>query len=131
MDKDEKSLSIPHRKKQKANRSQLLGIVDEDLTLLSESVAKVAEKYLGNLTSMQTKWIASITTKFNRLENTVAKVHDTIQDETYGVDPKGTLATPVMLLPLRIEMPMQEFSIEEADKEVSVHSLDTLIFRFL
>ena len=72
----------------------------------------------------------SITTKVNRLAETVIEVHDTMQDETYGVDPADTLAMPVLLPHLRIEIPVQEFSIEEAKKEVSFHSLDTLILDF-
>ena len=68
--------------------------------------------------------------KVNQMEETVAEVHDTMQAETYGVEPVDTLATLVLLLPLRIEMPTQEFSTEEVEKEASVHSLDTLILDF-
>ena len=82
-----------------------MGITKEDLTLLSEAVAEVAEKNLGKIVSKKTNWTASITTKVNRLAETVAEVHDTMQAETYGVDPTDTLVTPVLLPPLRIEMP--------------------------
>ena len=68
--------------------------------------------------------------KVNQLAKIVTEVHDAMQDETYGVDPANTLAMPVLLPPLRIEMPVQEFSTEEAKKEASVHSLDTLILDF-
>ena len=40
------------------------------------------------------------------------------------------MAMPVFLPPLRIEIPAQEFSTEEAEKEASVHTLDTLILNF-
>ena len=55
-----------------------MGIVDEDMTLLSEAVVKVANKTLGNLTSRQTNWTASTTTKVNRLAETATEVHDTM-----------------------------------------------------
>ena len=42
--------------------------------------------------------------KVNRLVEAIAKVRDTMQDETYGVNLADTLAMPVLLPPLRIEM---------------------------
>ena len=55
-----------------------MGIADEDLTLLTEAFTKVVEKTLGNLTSWKTNWIASITTKVNRLVEAVIEVCDTM-----------------------------------------------------
>ena len=54
MEEDEEALAILHRKKQKANQPQVMGIEEEDLTLPSEAVAEVAEKTLGKLTSRKT-----------------------------------------------------------------------------
>ena len=102
-------------------------IEDKDITLFTKAVSQVAKKTLGNLTSRQTNWTTSITMKFNRLGETITEVHDTMQAKTYGVDPANTLTTPVLLPSLRIEMLEQTFSTEEEKKEVSVHSLDTLI----
>ena len=83
-----------------------MGIVDEDLTLLSDAVTEVAEKILGNIVRKQTNWMASITMKVNQLAETIIEVRDTIHAETYGVDSADTLETPLLLPPLRIEMPM-------------------------
>ena len=130
MEEDEDTLGIQHMKKKNYNQSQVVGIGDEDMTLLTEVVTEVAEKNLGNLTSRKTSWMDSITTKVNQLEETMAEVCDTMQDETYGVDPTDTLVMPVLLPPLIIEMPTQEFSTEEAEKEASVHSLETLTLYF-
>ena len=74
--------------------------------------------------------MTSITTKFNQLAETIIEVRNTMQDETYGVDQTDTLPMPVLLPPLRIEMPAHAFSTEEVEKEASVHSLDTLILDF-
>ena len=68
--------------------------------------------------------------KVNRLVQAITEVRDTMQAETYGVHPADTLAMPVLLPPLRIEMPAHAFSTEEAKKEASVHRLDTLILDF-
>ena len=46
------------------------------------------------------------------------------------MDPADTLVTLMLLSPLRIEILVQAFSTEEVEKEVSVHSLDTLILDF-
>ena len=54
MEEDEEALVIPHRKKQKASQPQVLGIAEEDVTLLREAVAEVAEKTLGKITSRKT-----------------------------------------------------------------------------
>ena len=54
MEEYEEALAISHRKNQKDNRSQVMGIADEDLNLLTEAVTEVAEKTLGNLTRRQT-----------------------------------------------------------------------------
>ena len=70
--------------------------------------------------------MASLTTKLNQLAEAITKVCDTMQAETYGLDLLDTLVMLVLLSPLRIEMPTQAFSTEEAEKEASVHSLDTL-----
>ena len=102
MEEDEETLSIPHRKKKKANRPHVKGIEEEYLTLLSEAVAKVAEKTLGKIVSRQTNWKASITMKVNQLAETVAEVHETMKDESYGVESVDTLETPMLLPPLRI-----------------------------
>ena len=54
-----------------------------------------------------------------------------MQAETYGVNQVDTLAIPVMLPPLRIEMPAEVFSTKEEDNEESIHNLNTLILNFL
>ena len=69
---------IPHRKKQKASQPQVLGIAEEDVTLLREPVAEVAEKTLGNIMSKKTNWTALLTIKVNRLAEAVTVVCDTM-----------------------------------------------------
>ena len=54
-----------------------------------------------------------------------------MQAETYGVNQADTLATPVMLPPLKIEFPAEAFSTKEEDKKESIHTLNTLILNFL
>ena len=41
-----------------------------------------------------------------RMEEVVIEVHNTVQAETYDVDPSDTLVTLVLLPPLRIEIPV-------------------------
>ena len=91
-----------------------MSIAEEDLNLLREVIAKLAESTLGTITSRKTNWTASITMKVNHLAETVVEVRDTMQVETYGVDSIDTLAMPVLLSSLRIEMPAYGFPIEEA-----------------
>ena len=78
MEEEAKALSIPHRKKQKDNRSQVMGIAEEDMTLLSEVVTEVAEKTSGKITTRKTNWKDSITMKVNYLVQTIAEVCDTM-----------------------------------------------------
>ena len=54
-----------------------------------------------------------------------------MQAESYGINQEDTLAMPVILPPLRIEIPAEEFSTKEEDNEASIHSLNTLILNFL
>ena len=49
--------------------------------------------------------MALIIMQVNQLAEVMSEVHDTMQVETYGVDPSHTLVTSVLLPPLRIEMP--------------------------
>ena len=79
-----------------------MGIAEKDLNLLNEAVIEVAEKTLGKITSRETNWMTSITTKVNHLAETIEGVCNTMQVESYGVDSVDTLTMPILLPPLRI-----------------------------
>ena len=105
MEEDAKALGILHKKKQRDNRPQVMYIAEEDLNLLREVVVEVAESTLGNITCNQTNWATLLSAQVTRLEEVVTEVQDTVQAETYSVDPSDTLATPMMPLPFSIDMP--------------------------
>ena len=107
-----------------------MNIEEEDPTLLREVGTKVAESTLGSITRSQTNWMTSLSVQVTRVEEVVTKVHDTMQAETYGVDPSNTLAMLVLLPPLRIEIPVHAFSTDATKKDTSVHTLDILTLDF-
>ena len=53
-----------------------------------------------------------------------------MQVETYGVGQENSLETPIMLLPLRIEIPVEALYKKGKENEASIHNLDTLILNF-
>ena len=85
---------------------------------------------MEKLVTRKTNWITAITTNVNQLTQNVTKVPDTIQDETYGASQADALAAPIILPPLRIEMPTEELSKKGKGNEESLHKLDTLILNF-
>ena len=107
-----------------------MNIAEEDMNLLREAIAKVAKSTLGNITRKQTNWMTSLSAQVTRLEEYVIEVCNTMQDETYGVDPLDTLVTLMVLPPLRIEIPTHAFSIDATKTDASVHILDTLTLDF-
>ena len=53
-----------------------------------------------------------------------------MQVETYSVSQEDALVMPIMLLPLRIEIPVEVLSTKGQENEASLHNLDTLILNF-
>ena len=129
-EEDEDTLRFPYSKRQRVNRPHVRDIPDIELTLLRDTVAEVTEKTLGKLTTKQTNWTTTITTKVNQLARTVTEVRDTMQAGTHGVTQSDALAAPIMIPPLTIEMPAEALSKKGTKNEESLHNLDTMILNF-
>ena len=72
------------------------------MTLLREAIAELVESTLANIMHRKTNWMISLTVQVTRLAKAVIEMRDTVQANTYGVDPLDTLVTSVLLPPLRI-----------------------------
>ena len=91
------------RKKQKADKMENTTILTEDeLQELSNVVKKVAQDNLHDMMAQKASIANQVQDHLNKLKTVVSDVKDTMEAETYGIDPNIPLVTPTLVPPIKV-----------------------------
>ena len=110
------------RKKQKSDKTMNTTILTEDdLQELSNTVKKVAQDNLRDIMAQQVSIANQVQGHLNKLTTAINDIKDTVEVETYGVDPNVPLVTPMLVPAIKVLIQKQAL---EANEETSVGTSD-------
>ena len=71
----------------------------EDIGFLADAVIEVEKTILEGLSTQQMQVAKKFIEHVNKLTEVINKVKNTVESETYDIDPSDTLAVPLCFLP--------------------------------
>ena len=77
------------------------------MNLLSEVITKVAQSSLKGIGKKQMRLTNKLVEHINTLTEAINEVQNTVEADTYGVDPSDTLVTPLQLSSVKIKVQSQ------------------------
>ena len=93
-------------------------LTEDELQEFSNLVKKVAQDNLNDLRAQQVSIATQVQDHLNKFTVAINDIKDTVEAETYGVDPSMPLVTPTVFPPIKVLIQRQELG---TSKEISVN----------
>ena len=102
-------------KRKDDQKNHTINLDKDDMGFLIDAITEVAKTNLEGLSTQQMQVANRIIEHVNRIMEAINEVKTTVEAETYDIDPCDTLATPLLLLPLNLEL--KEQALESGSPE--------------
>ena len=110
------------QKKQKDDkRKNTTTLIEDELQELANAVKKFSQDKVSDLRAQQVSIATQVQDHLNKLTTNINDIKDTMEAETYGVDPNVPLVTPALVSLIKVLIQKQAL---EATKEASTDTTD-------